>query len=387
MIWLFWISFGILVYHLIGYPMILALLSIGKREKRVEVTQYPRITVLCPAYNEADVIERKIKSFHELDYPKDRIDMIVISDDSTDGTNEIVERYTGTNVSLVVQKPRQGKVAGHNLVEPTLKCDFVVSTDANSIFHPQAMKELLSSMLASDRIGVVGGKLTLEKNNQADSGEGVYWEYESFLKKISSKVYTINCANGSIFMIRRNLFKQLPVSAIDDFERTLMALKAGYIGKFNDRARVTEKTTTKPREEFSRKVRIISREWKSLFRHPSLLNPFKFPAVSWILISHKVIRWLFFLYVIGMTISLNVVFVSSLMNGFSSLWQWFYSLFAVGLDIILLTGSFEFHLENRGNGVKIFKPAAYFFTMFYASLMAFVSYLRGKANPMWKTVR
>ncbi len=387
MIWIFWISAALLFYHLFGYPLLMVLFTVGKKEKRVVVTEFPRITVLCPAFNEADVIEDKIRSFLAMDYPKDRIDMIVISDDSTDGTNEIVQKYKDTNVRLVVQKPRKGKVSGHNMIEPKLDCDYVVSTDANSIFHPQTMKELLSTMLADRKIGMVCGKLALESTDRTDSGEGLYWKYESWLKTLNSKLYSINCANGSLFMIKRELFGQLVKTSSDDLERTLITLERGYLAKFTDRAIVSEEPTDKPREEFKRKIRIISREWQTVMRNKVMLNPFKHPVMSWILFSHKILRWLFFLFVIGMAVSLTYITVDACLHGFTSLWQWLYALMALGLDLILTTGILEFYLESRGTSIRIFKPSAYFFTMFWASMLAFFRFIRGNTSATWSKVR
>ncbi len=387
MTWIFWISAFALVYHLILYPILLVIMAKGKQDKRVVIDQYPSITVLCPAFNEAAVIKDKIESFLKLDYPKDRIDMIVISDDSTDGTNEIVEEYKGTNVRLVVQKPRKGKVSGHNMISKTLTCDYVVSTDANSIFQPQAIKELLSMMLAEKNIGMVCGKLVLQTKEGTGSGEGLYWKYESWLKKLNSLIYSINCANGSIFMLRRDLFTELPVTSIDDFERVLVALENGLVAKFNDLAIVTEEPSIKPREEFKRKIRIISREWETLFRHKQLLNPLKHPIMSWILLSHKVLRWSFSLFVIGMLVSLSYLLVVACMNGFNTFWHWAYAIMAVGLDIILVTGIIEFYIESKGGGIGILKPSAYFFTMFWASMLAFIRYLKGETKATWNTIR
>ncbi|MDD3464694.1 MAG: glycosyltransferase, partial [Candidatus Cloacimonetes bacterium] len=191
---LFWLSASALAYHLAGYPLLM-LIFIRLRKKILptasDIQKYPSVTVLCPARNEEDVIEAKIKSFLKLDYPRDRLKLIVISDDSTDRTNEIVESHAGQNVELVIQKPRQGKPSAHNLVIPKLDCDYVLSTDANSIFAPDALKLLVARMYSDPRLALVSGELRLTPGEGGKSGEGLYWRYESWLKKLDSDFHSI----------------------------------------------------------------------------------------------------------------------------------------------------------------------------------------------------
>jgi len=165
MVYLFWGSLTILSYHLFGYGFLLYLLNFFSKTQRGEthLEDYPTVTVLCPAYNEEKVIEKKIRSFLELNYPMNKIKMIVISDDSNDGTNEIVQKFSDRNVELVIQKPRRGKQSGHNLVEPEIDSEYVLSTDANSIFAPDAVKKLVKRMQSEPNIALVSGELKLIK--------------------------------------------------------------------------------------------------------------------------------------------------------------------------------------------------------------------------------
>ncbi|MCK4655073.1 MAG: glycosyltransferase family 2 protein [Candidatus Cloacimonetes bacterium] len=380
MIYVFWISVFLIFYHLFFYGIILTILALFKKNEKIEsdLKPYPTITVLCPAYNEEDVIEEKIKSFLNLDYPKNKISMIVISDDSIDRTNEIVQNYAGkyNNIKLVIQKQRLGKPSGHNMVEPTINSDYVLSTDANSLFHKDALKYLVKSIPSDPKIGIVSGELKLISNSN-DSGEGLYWKYESYIKKLESKYHSIIGSNGSIFLIKRELFTQIHPASVDDFERTLHIIIKGFVGKYQPKALVYEKSTEKPSDELKRKIRIISREWFALKRNSKLLNPFLFSKISWMLFSHKLLRWTLFLWAALILFS-NILLINK------SVLLLILFLFQI---LIYLIGIIEIILETRNRSVKIFKLPGYFVVMVYASFMAFIMFLKGTQYATWNTIR
>lgn len=380
MIYIFWISIIIIFYHLVVYGILLTILGLIKRKKKINdisLVKLPTITVLCPAFNEEEVIEDKIKSFLDLDYPKNKIKMIVISDDSTDRTNEIVNSYTKleSNIELLIQKPRKGKQSGHNLVEPTIDTEYVLSTDANSIFDKQAVKELVKTMLSDEKVGMVIGQLNLISKN-GDSGEGIYWKFENILKKLESSLFSIICANGSLFLIKRKLFTQIHPSSSDDFERTLIVLRSKYKAKFNNNAIVYEDVTEKPVEELGRKIRIIAQEWAVMVRNLQLLNPFKYFIISFFLISHKIIRWLLFFWSICIFCS-NIF----LMN------NEFFRICLVLQILVIIIGLIELILEKNDLSIKLFKLSAYFLIMNYSSAMAIVKAIRGKQQATWDIIR
>ncbi len=226
----FWLSVLTLFYHLFGYGIILMFLNwlLGRKAPIAkEISEYPSVTVICPAFNEERDIEAKIKSFLELDYPPDKVKMLVVSDDSTDKTNAIVESYRDQRVQLLLQKPRRGKQAAHNLALPHLDSDYVLSTDATAIFEPQSLKLLMQEMLSDPRIGLVSGRLKLVKGEGRQSGEGLYIRYESFLRELDSRFHSVLVAVGALFLIRRELFTKIDESSADDFERTLYVLDHG----------------------------------------------------------------------------------------------------------------------------------------------------------------
>lgn len=381
MTYIFWASLILLVYHIILYPILVKLLShLKKDSQRKEITCYPRITVLCPAYNEEAVLAGKLDSFTKLDYPKDKIDLLVISDDSEDRTNEIAEEYAAkySNISLCVQKPRKGKPSGHNMIEKDLNCDYVLSTDANSIFAPNSIKELVSMIQSDNNIGLVSGQLKYITANGNSSGEGAYWKYENFIKKCESRLKSIIVANGSIFLIKRSLFTQIHPASTDDFERTLITLENHQIAKFQPSAIVEEEVSQESKEEFKRKIRIISREWDAVKRHKQLLNPLKYPYPAFSLISHKILRWLFFIFVI-------LLFWSNIWLAVS-LDKFYLALIILQVSFYII-GGLDFVVKNGNPLKKITKLPGYFMIMILSSLLAFVKFLKGNQKATWSTIR
>ncbi|MCB5269860.1 MAG: glycosyltransferase family 2 protein [Candidatus Cloacimonadaceae bacterium] len=378
---LFWVSWLMLLYHLAGYPALLWILNLRKHKNSLirwlSDDELPVVTVLCAAYNEEAVIGAKIESFLALDYPSHKVQMIIISDDSTDKTNEIVSQYTGTNVSLIVQKPRAGKPSGLNLALEHIQGDYVLSTDANSIFAPDALRVLVNRIKSDDKLGMVSGELRLQKKGDKQSGEGLYWRYEAFIKKMDSMFHSIICANGSLFLIKRCFFREVDPQSTDDFERTLIVLENGYYAAYEPDACVYEEESEKASQELKRKVRIISREWSALFRHRSLLNPFRFPIESFLLISHKLIRWLFFIFII-------IGFVSSALL----LSKPFFLLAFSGQVLVYSMGLLGLAAQNKGIRLPLTGLPAYITAMILASLMAFIRFISQKRTmALWDTIR
>lgn len=377
---IFWLSVLTLFYHLFGYGMILWLLNriMGRKAStNREIADYPTVTILCPAYNEERDLDAKIQSFLQLDYPPEKVKLLVISDDSTDKTNAIAETYKDQRVQLLIQKPRRGKQAAHNLSLPYLDSDYVLSTDATAIFEPQSLMLLMQEMLSDPQIGLVSGKLKLVKGEGRQSGEGLYIRYESFLRDLDSRFHSVLVAVGALFLIRRELFTKIDESSADDFERTLYVLDKGYKAKFVGAAAVVEEETEHATEEQARKVRIITQEWYCVKRQPGVLNPFKHLTISWMLFSHKILRWLFFVPVILIWISLAVL----------SFTHTIYGLLFIFLTIALILGAWELQMQKRSRHIPLMGLPAYFVAMLAASIAAFVNYMKGKNYGIWETSR
>lgn len=377
MIVTFWIVIGLFVYHLLGYGLVLKIFtSKGKSLKKSQYIDYPSATMVCPAYNEEDGIEAKLESFLQVDYPKDKLQLIVVSDDSTDRTNEIVSKYTRKheNIKLVVNRSRAGKPTAQNLVEPLINSEVVFLSDATSVLAPDALKKLVDNF-QDPEVGLVASRLIyVGSDTGKSSGEGVYWKYESWLRQLESKFYSITVASGALFALRRDLFTQVHPSSPDDFERTLIVMEKGYKAKFENSSEIREVLEETNKSEIRRKIRVISREWFALMRHASLLNPFKFPQSCFSLFSHKLIRWLIPHFSITLLI-VNFNLLDIPLYAFT---------FAMHL-FLLIAGTVGLALENTNTPIKILKIPTYWIAMNYAALIAFVKFIFGKQQRTWET--
>ncbi len=377
---LFWIAIIAMIYHFIGYPLLLLIINSFKKTYQNQMVNdiliYPKIIILCPAYNEEARIEEKIKSFLALDYPQDKIKMIVISDNSIDHTNEIVSKYLDQRIKLIIQAERGGKQKAQNSALPYLDCDFVVSTDANSIFAPDAIKVLVKKILSNPDIGMVSGELLLLHKGDKSSGEGLYWKYESYLKLLESKFYSLIGANGSLYLIKRALFNKIDPQSVDDFERALIVLKNHQIVSYEPDAKVSEEESKSAKQELGRKVRIISREWQVVKRNRELLNPFRYPIISFQLFSHKILRWLIFVFL------LMVFFASLYLINIK-----FFRIVLILQCIFYGWGIIGLIAQSKEKKMPLSRIPAYICVMFYSSLKAFMYFIGKKTSGIWEPLR
>jgi cellulose synthase/poly-beta-1,6-N-acetylglucosamine synthase-like glycosyltransferase len=220
---IFWLAVGVMVYTFLGYPLLIGLLArcMQRPVRRAEIT--PPATLIIPAYNEASVIARKIENSLGLDYPSDRLEVVVITDGSDDGTVDVVSSYAERGVRLYHQPQRQGKAAAINRVVPLVSGEILVFSDANTMIEPGALRALVRSF-ADPAVGGVSG----EKQVQG-GGEGLYWRYESYLKRCDSALTSVMGAAGEFFAVRRELFRPTEEdSVIEDFVLSLRLVEAGW---------------------------------------------------------------------------------------------------------------------------------------------------------------
>ena len=286
---LFWLSAGLLVYHYAGYPLLLALLAALRKEKNYPpLGELPPLTLLISVYNEEDVIRQRLENCRALDYPKEKLRVLVVSDGSGDGTHGIVEEYRDFGIELEVVPGRVGKTGALNQVIPALDTDLVVFTDANSMLCPDALR-LLVRPFADPRVGAVCGELELA----GDAGaEGAYWRYEKAIKQWESRVSTLTVANGALYALRKNLHRPMNPQAANDFQHPLQVALQGYITVYEPRAIARESGGGSEAVEAQRRVRIIARGWKGLGSHLAVLNPFKAGFFTFQFVSRKLLRWL-----------------------------------------------------------------------------------------------
>ena len=375
MVYLLLGSVAALAYVLVGYPVLLQLivkLRGARPIRRADIT--PPLSLVISAYNEADVIRTKLENAIELDYPKGLRQIVVISDCSTDGTDDIVREFADRGVMLARMAERRGKTAGLNATVPTLSGDIVVFSDANAIYERDALRKMARNF-ADDTIGYVTGEARYLKTGQAasDVSERAYWNYEIQMKRLESQLGSMVGADGAIYAIRRTLWRTLPEDAINDFLNPLQIVVAGWRGVYEPEAVCWEETGGGIRSEYKRRVRIVSRSWRAVFQARGVLNPFKVGLFAWSLWSHKVLRWGSGLFAGAASIAFASLFLQSLL-------QW-------PVGVVLTSGAVAsaFALTNRGRLAA--GMLGYFAVINVASIVGIYKGSLGRVSGVWSTPR
>jgi len=381
----FWASLILVVYTYIGYGLLLFFLVrikkiFNPRKTKGKEHPLPEVTVLVAAYNEAGFIEEKIKNCLEFDYPREKLHFLFVTDGSDDGTPELVKKYP--QIQLLHQPERKGKIAATNRAMPYVKTPVVVFTDANTNVNREAIKNMVRHY-ADEKVGVVSGEKRIamkQKDTASGAGEGIYWKYESTLKKWDSELYSVVGAAGELFSIRTALFNPVPQDTIlEDFYMTLSIASRGYRIVYEPDAYAVEGPSASVREELKRKIRIAAGGIQAIIRLSPLLNPFRHGILSFQYVSHRVLRWTL------TPLALPLLFISNLllaMNG-----PGFFQLLLTAQILFYLLAFIGFVLEQKKIKWKAFFIPYYFFIMNYAVYMGFIRAIRGSQSVMWERAK
>lgn len=293
---IFWLSIFTVCYSYVGYGLLLYLVIRVKRlfqgKTPVAAAPFvPDVTFLVAAYNEEDFISEKIANSLAMDYPAAKIQFIFVTDGSSDNTNEIISQHP--RITLFYDPQRKGKMAAVNRAMASVTTPFVVLSDANTLLNPAAVS-LLMQHFADDQVGVVAGekKVMATTGGAEAEGEGMYWKYESLLKKWDAELYSVMGAAGELIAIRTALYEQPQEDTIlDDFMISFKINMKGYRVMYEPAAYAMETSSASLQEEYKRKVRISAGGFQSMGRLLPLLNPFRYPKITWQYISHRVLRW------------------------------------------------------------------------------------------------
>lgn len=374
---LFWTFAGLLFYVYLGYPLLLAFLSLLFRRRPPEPDYTPSISVLIAAYNEAANIGRKIEQTLQLDYPVDKIEIIVLSDCSIDGTDEIVSGMADPRVRLLRMPRRGGKTNAQNQGVLEAKGEILIFSDATTVYHPMALRYLVSNY-RDPSVGAVSGRYQyFDEMGGSPTGLGTvaFWNYENLIKKFQSQIRTISGCCGCIYSVRMSAYTALDPDIISDLVQPLMVLKQGLRVVFEYRALAYEETTQSSSEEFSMRVRVVTRAIRGILRVPELLNPLRYGWISFQLLSHKVLRWLVPFFLIGIFLS-NLALLNSSFYLYVFIAQaLFYGSALVSLILPLQKVS------------KLLTVPLYFCILNSAALVSVIAVIRGKKYVVWETVR
>jgi len=364
----FWLLFFIIFYAYVGYGIILYGLILLKRligfsKKRIEDSGYePDVTLFIAAYNEKDFVAEKVKNSRELDYPSEKLHMVWVTDGSDDGTPDLLKEYEGVEVHHLPQ--RSGKIGAMNRGMKVIKTPIVVFCDANTMLGKESIRRIVR-LFSDPKVGCVSGEKRIfgkDKESAAGAGEGIYWKYESALKKWDAELYSVVGAAGELFAIRTELYQEVEKDTLlDDFIISLRVAQKGYTIQYDPEAYAIETASANVKEELKRKIRISAGGIQSVVRLSSLLNIFRYGTLSFQYISHRVLRWtlaplsLLFLIPTGIALAINEGILDF---GFYSILLWLQLLF-------YLSALLGWYLENRSIKIKILFVPYYFFQFFW----------------------
>jgi len=373
----FWLLIFLILYCYIGYPLILLILGFffGKKVEKKEI--FPSVSLLIPVYNEEKIIRQKIENSLALDYPKEKLEIIVASE-SNDRTNEIVKEYKDKGVKLIEFKGRKGKQYTIYRTLPKCKGEIIVLTDANGMFKEDALKKLVRSF-ADPKIGCVCGELRYINPKKVAVGEGetIYWKYDTFIKKLESKFHSVLGAHGSIYALRKNLYNPLSEYRGDDFELPIRVAQQGYGVVWEPEAISEEEVYPETKREFKRKVVIIG--WH--FRSGLILLKESFKKLRFLLIfqliSHKILRWLIGFFLLFLFFS-NLFLLD----------KPFYLILFIGQILFYLLAILGYILDKKGKKLNKFINLPYYFCMVnLAALVGVINGLLGRQTATWEKLR
>jgi len=384
---IFWLFFAFVLYEYIGYAILLFILVFLKKlfiSNKIESNaELPDVTLFVTAYNEKDYIEQKIENGFLLNYPKDKIHFLWVTDGSDDGTPELLSKYK--EIEVLHNAERAGKINAMNRGMKYVKTPIVVFCDANTLLSEDSVIEIVNAF-KNPKVGCVAGEkkiMNKDTDTAAGSGEGIYWKYESLLKKLDSELHTTVGAAGELFAIRTELFNDVePDTLLDDFILSMRIAINGYKIKYVPKAYATEKSSANVKEELKRKIRIAAGAIQSFFRLTKALNPFHDFWLAFQFFSHKVIRWLITPFILPFVLLFNVHIVV-----FS------YNLNILYLIILLLQIIFYmlafvgWAIQNSKIKLKLAFVPYYIFMMNYASWLGLFRYLSGKQSVNWERAK
>ena len=382
---LFWIACLLTIFPYVIYPVMLRL---GKGANRNEASlladsELPSVTIIVSARNEAGVIEDKINNGLGLDYPKNLLKILVVSDSSTDETDSLVREISlaHSQVMLLAIAERRGKTAGLNKAMDQVDTDLVVFTDANAMFESDALRELVSPF----KDGVVGyvvgaQKYTASEGQTAGDNEGLYWRFELALKEAESNYYSVVGGDGAIYAIRRELFTPLADEDINDFVNPLQIILKGYRGIFRPQAVAYEDPANSFDKEFNRKRRIVCRSWGALLRYGANRRLLALPKFAFMVVSHKVLRWFSMCWILSaVTLNLLVLLVQP-----SALYM-LTALLIFSSIFLAIVGRMQ--SSQRSDISSIFAVPYYFYMANIAASLGVLDYAKGNRYVVWDHVR
>ncbi|WP_163717060.1 glycosyltransferase family 2 protein [Mangrovibacterium lignilyticum] len=385
--WLFWIAVLVVGYTFAGYAFLLAILVhlkrlFFKRTNAPEQEEYPEVCLFVTAYNEADSVAAKVENSFQLKYPKENLKFLWITDGSTDGTPELLRKYSQIKVEHLPE--RRGKVHAMNRGMQFVDSPIVVFTDSNTLLSPDSILKMVRHF-QHQKVGCVAGEkrvLKGDETNMAAAGENLYWNLESLVKQLESDLSSVVGAAGELFAIRRKLFRPLADDCLlDDFQISMQLAAEGYQLVYEPEAVAWEDGSMNVKEELKRKSRIAAGGLQAMVQLPVLLNPFRMGWLSFQYFSHKILRWTLAPWALVITFFCNIYLAFG--TGNNSLELIYISIIAIQ-TIWYLFAFVGFMREGVSSGNKLFYIPYYFTAINYAAVKGLFRFVSGRQSVTWE---
>jgi biofilm PGA synthesis N-glycosyltransferase PgaC len=372
----------LVIYCYLGYPFLIYLFSKYAAKPVYKSPIYPTVSVIISAYNEEDVIERKINNLLNMDYPFDKMEIRIASDGSHDRTNEIIKSFHDPRLHLTVHRQRQGKILTISELVGQSKSEIIVFNDARQILDKDAINRLVENF-ADDEVGCVSGELIFyAKEGGTAKGINLYWKYEKFIRFCEAQVHSMLGATGAIYAIRRELFVPGPSHIVlDDMYIPLKIIEQGYRAIWVDTAFAYDTVADTPKEEYRRKTRTLFGNYQIFLLFPGLFNPLKSP-IAIQLFSHKFLRVILPFILIAIFVLTCVVSLQNLrFNQFLTLQIIFYSMAFIGALVC----------HSQDKVLKLISKVCYipyvFCLLNFTALIGFFRFIESKQEVIWEKAR
>lgn len=381
---LYWISLAVLFYCYIGYGILVFVANMIKRlfnagKRNPIFADEPPVTLIVTAYNEEKILQDKISNTLAIDYPADKLQLLFVTDGSSDSSNKLIEQYP--QLSLLHEPQRKGKYAAIKRAMQIVQTPVVVFSDANTMLNKECIKRMVAHYADKKTGGVAGEKKIDHRLNHSAVGkaEGLYWQYESFMKEQDAGLHTVVGAAGELFSIRTELFEHLADELIlDDFVISMQVCLKGYTIAYEPGAFATELPSLSLAEEEKRKVRISAGAYQSIGYLKGCLNFFKHPLLSFQYISRRLLRWVFCPLLLLVLLLSNIALVSK--QPAEGLYTWLLA----GQGLFYVLAAIGWGLVKAGKRPGVFTIPFYFVFMNYCLVKGFVLFAKGKQTVLWE---
>lgn len=388
---LLWVLIFVVFYAYVGYGIILFILvkmkrMLGLSKPYTDNQDYePEVTLFVTAFNEEDFVEMKVRNSRELNYPPEKLKFVWVTDGSDDATEKMLREYE--DIKVYHKDERNGKIAAMNRGFKFVETPIVMFSDANTLLGKESVR-IIVDLFRNPKVGCVSGEKRIfkkEADAAAGAGEGLYWKYESTLKKWDSELYSVVGAAGELFAVRTELFHEVEKDTLlDDFIISLRIAMKGYTIQYNPDAYAIETASANVKEELKRKIRISAGGIQSIVRLWKLLNIFKYGVLTFQYISHRVLRWtlapISLLLLVPLNLWIAIKAGGPISTDFYSILFWLQILFYAAA----LLGWF---LENRMIKVKLLFVPYYFFIMNLSVFLGFFRYIKGQQSVKWERAK